>query len=84
MRFLLPFKSTSPIFILIFIKFLFPFASRLLARSAGVVLGVAMDAIIMTNVVEQLALEFAGNSRAIHSGRQVRSLQPGGKELSSS
>lgn len=46
-----------------------PLQRRFLARSADVFLGMAADAIAMTNVVEQLALEFVGNSFAIHGGR---------------
>ena len=74
---LLPFESTGPIGALILIKFLLPFASRLLAGSAGVVLGVASDAIAMTNVIKQLALELAGDGLTVHGGRQIRSFQSG-------
>jgi hypothetical protein len=77
LRLLLPFEGAGPIGAFILVELLFPLASRLLAGSAGVVLGVAPDAIAMTNVIKQLALKLAGDSFAVHGGSQIRSLQTG-------
>ncbi len=75
--FLLPFKGTRPILVLVFIEFCFPSANWLLAGGACVVLGVASHTIAMLNVVEELALKFACYQLAVDSGGQIGSLEAG-------
>jgi hypothetical protein len=82
--FLLPLEGAGPVFILFLVEFCLPFADRLFAGRAGVILLVTSNTIAVTDVVKELTLEFTAtffpSTVAVKSGR----FRPEGKEEGSS
>ncbi len=74
-RVLLPFESAGPIFVLFGIELRLPFAGRLFARGAGVILGVISNAIVMSDIIKYSALKFAGDVFSVDGGSQIRSFE---------
>ena len=77
--FLLPLEGAIPVLVFGLIEFFFPFTRCFFAGFAGMPLGMAPNAVAVTNIVVQFLLEFARYGFPVNGGCQIRSLKPLGE-----